>query len=118
MLPFYVAPNLTSKEMAEGYPWDFAIADADNWIKDLSKVNRRKALLHPTSVWQVYSPVRPAVPSKMISSDNPPQALNGFVVDYDMKATLEEVLSYIEQTPQNLWPNFLEQTLSDKWRLV
>ncbi len=117
-IPFLVAPNLVGEELREAYPWDFIVPEADNWPKKLAKPARRKALLQKDALWNCYTAVRGFAPNLLISKTNPPAALRGIVVDYDMVTDIDTICGHINQTPEQLHPNFVEITLSGNVRLV
>lgn len=100
------------------YPWDFNISEEDNWPKKMNKVKRRIALLQKTAVWNCYTPVRGFAKNLLVSKTNPAAALRGLAYDYDTVMSVETVLGFIEQMPEHLRPNFIEQSLSGKIRLV
>lgn len=117
-LPFFLAPNLVETSLVEGNPWDFNISDDDNWPKKLTKVNRRLSLLKPDALWNCYTAVRAFAPNLLVSKTNPPAALRGLVVDYDTVTDVDAVCGYLDQMPENIRPNFIEVSLSNKIRLV
>lgn len=118
LLPFFVAPNLVETSLVEGKPWDFLIAEEDNWPKKLPKAKRRSSLLQPDAVWNVYTAVRGYAKNLLVSKSNPPAGLRGLVADYDMVTSVDEVCKYLDQIPENIHPNFIEVSLGNKIRLV
>lgn len=116
MMNFYVAKNLTEMALEEGKPWEFIVEN--NPFKGMAKDKRRLALLKPKTEWNVYTAVRGMAATQRISKTNPPVALRGIVVDYDMQSNIDVVMGYVNQLPESVRPNFIEVTLGGKIRLV
>jgi hypothetical protein len=118
-LDFFTADNLRAKDISESAPWEFnpepAALDA---LKKMQKDARRKLMVDPETKWNVYTAVKGWAGNQRISNTNPPVALHGVVVDYDMISSRETVLGYINQMPEEQRPNYIEVSLSDKIRLV
>lgn len=117
-LPFFVAENLTQSVLAEGAPWNYLISREQNWPKKLPKPERRKAMLQPDAIWNVYTACRGASPTQLISKNNPCAGLRGLVADYDAVSDVDTVCKYLDQMPAKLRPTFIEISLGDKIRLI
>ena len=118
MLQFFAAKNQIDPGLVEVAPWEFNPAAADlARLKGLPKLNRRAVLSRPSTVWQVYTAVRTGTGS-VVSNESPPVAVRGFVVDYDHVVAPEVVFSLVNKLPEEYQPQYIEQSLGDKWRLV
>lgn len=105
--------------MKQGAPWDFNPAPEvlQQW-RTINKNTRRERMAVKNTNWNVYSAVGGAAPNLRVSSDNPPAALRGIVVDYDMVQSVESIVELLKQLEPTYLPNFIEVTLSKKARLV
>lgn len=117
-LKFLCAANLTEKTLIEGEPWNFLVPSDTNPMKKLQKTERRLVMLKPTTAWNVYTSVKGVNPSARISKENPPQQANGYVADYDMVSSPDDVMKYVNQGTEIKRPNFIEISLSGKIRLI
>ncbi len=118
-LPFYTADNLSAPTLVESAPWEFCL-DAENLaqVRAMPKPARRKWVAKLDTKWNVYTPIRAHASNMRCATGNPPFALRGIVCDYDAKSNIDEIVGHIDQMPDNLKPNFLEVSLSQKARLV
>lgn len=117
--PFFVSKNLRCPEIAPGNPWDFAPdAPALEAVRGMPKLRRRQWSLDPDTEWNVYSAIRGIAPNLRISGSNPAAGCVGLVADYDMKSSLDNILSYLNQIKPEFVPNFIEVSLGRKARLV
>jgi hypothetical protein len=119
MIQFFTAKNLAAKALVPGNPWEFAPGDGavEKWRK-YPKAARRKRLLDPTTVWNVYSAVRGLNPTARISQENPPVGVSGLAVDYDMVSDIDTVMGFIRQLPEEQQPTYIEISLGKKIRLI
>lgn len=118
-MKFFTAPNLAATELTEGEPWEFHPDESDlSAFRRMPKVLRRQKLLLPTTGWNVYTPVRAIDARGIVSKDNPPVSVRGFVADYDAVQGLDAVVGLVNQIPEPLQPTYLETTLGGKCRLV
>jgi len=115
-MKFFIAPNLATTDVTESEPWNFS-ADSTH-LRSIPKTRRRELLKLPTTQWQVYSPVRGVHSGVIVSTDNPPAAVRGFVADYDAQQSVESICQLIEQIAPAFRPTYLESTLGGKARLV
>lgn len=114
-----VAPNLVAKELTEGKPWEFLVAETP--LRTMKKDKRRVLLLSEKTDWQVYSAVRGLAPNLRVSKTNPPVALLGLPVDYDSATPIEQaeaaVIAHFKGHEDQM-PACMEKTLGGKIRLV
>lgn len=118
MLPFICAKNLSEKVLFEDFPWEFSVPEEQNPFRKLPKARRRAMMLRPTTEWNIYSAFKGISPTERISKTNPPGWAHGLTVDYDMVASIETVIGFLNQMSEKRRPNFIEKTLSGKIRLV
>ena len=106
--------------MSEAAPWDFAPTEEGlEIVRAKKKEDRRKWLITAGTVWNVYSAVCGELRNTRVNAiENPPRALRGLVVDYDVVMDLQMVVDLVNQMPEKFQPQFLEITLSKKARLV
>lgn len=114
----YVAPNLATTSVTEGEPWGFLVPDSDNYLKQWDKKKRRAYVATDACSWQVYSPVAGLNPGEIVSDVNPASVQTGFVVDYDTVISPDEAEKIFMQQPAGKRPTEVEQTLSNKLRLM
>lgn len=119
LLQFFCSPNLREPVLTEAYPWDFCPDDAARQpVAAMPKAARQEFMSRNSTQWNIYSTVRAAVPGERASKVNPPAALRGLAVDYDMRTTVEAVVGYLNQVNEKFLPNFIEVSLSKRIRLV
>jgi len=111
-LKFFVGENLAINDVAEAWPWDFKPDKAE------LKAQRRKCINDRSQRWNVYTAVRGVCRQLRISKTNPPAALRGLIVDYDMMMDMDTIVKFVGQMPPALAPNFVEISLGGKVRLV
>jgi hypothetical protein len=112
MLNFFVSPNIVDKTMTEGAPWDFApTEEALEIVRAKKKEDRRKWMITPGTVWQVYSAVCGEIRTARVNAiENPPRALRGLSVDYDSVVDVDYAVKLINAMPEKFQPQFLEIT--------
>jgi hypothetical protein len=120
MLNFFVSPNIVDKTMTEGAPWDFQpTAEALEIVRAKKKEDRRKWMITPGTVWQVYSAVCGEIRTARVNAiENPPRALRGLSVDYDSVVDVDYAVKLVNAMPEKFQPQFLEITIGKKARLV
>lgn len=119
LLPLFVTDNVSKLEINLGIPWEF-LPDPDlaGKLTSLSKTQRRELLKKPSTHWSVYSTIGGEVRNQIIGKDNPPAVVHGIAIDYDRKHTPEEMEDLIKsELPENLWPSYIEISLSGNSRL-
>jgi hypothetical protein len=119
LLDFYAAESTNAERLEPSQPWNW-ILDAGRLetVRSWSKEQRRIKLSSRGASWNVYTAFKDLAPSLRVSQGNPVVAMHGVVIDYDSKSTKEEVLAHLKELPESCLPQFLEQTLSCKWRVV
>lgn len=117
-LPFFCAANLVDPTLAPGVPWEFLKDEKDNWLKKMSKPQRRKALLDVRTRWNVYSAIRGQVATLRVSTDNPAREVNALVCDYDMPIDIAQACANVNGVAPGRRPSWLEVSLSGKARLI
>lgn len=118
MPSFFGAKNLVDSKFVETEPWAWMPPDeALQRVRSMPKVNRRALMSQTSTVWQVYTPVRTSLGS-YVTNDSPPVAIRGWVADYDVQVPKDAVEKMLEQIPVGYRPQWVEQTLGMKWRLV
>lgn len=122
---FFALKNLSSQALERlAAPWDFKPEPQDAIPEEckIDKKARDSWINMPSTKWCVYTAHEAVNPNMRISkarSDgdgNPVLACWALVMDYDAKATLEEVKRFMENLPFK--PNWVERTLSGHWRFV
>lgn len=106
--------------MVEGYPWDFApTPEALEIVRAKKKEDRRKWMITPGTIWQVYSAVCGEIRTARVNAiENPPRALRGLAVDYDAAVDVDYAVKLVNAMPEKFQPQFLEITIGKKARLV
>lgn len=119
MLKFLNTDNLTTGHMHEAEPWDYQPKPGVlEKLKALPK-NERRAFVSQPGSWNIYSAVCGISPNARVSKENPPGAVRGLVVDYDLPTSQGEVLKLLSKIKQpEFYPNFIERSLSDNIRLI
>jgi hypothetical protein len=68
--------------------------------------------------WLIYSPVRGTVATGYVEQANPAAGVRGMVLDYDVPLVEEHLVTVLNKMPDELVPQYVEQTLSGNFRLV
>lgn len=120
MLQFIIHEAHASKKPGRmGFPWEFR--PSDQALAEMRAVPKktRNEVIEERGDWQVYSPVLGALPGAPVSKTNPPAALNGLCVDYDLPFAGDQLsASLAKQSPEGRKPAFIEISLSGNFRLV
>lgn len=116
--PLFVQPNLTVPLLTRGCPWNYHNPKGRLALQAMPKEKRRRAMLVPTADWNVYTGFRGFAANQRIAKDNPPTVQHALVIDYDSVQPIPTVLSFLAEVPYWQLPNFIEESLSNKIRLV
>jgi len=118
-IPFFCGPNLVETQLHEEAPWAFLPDQCQlQHLRNLPKTVRSLEMRKLTTRWSTYSTVGGMCRLLRVGKNNPPTFLRGLVADYDTKASLDELKSYIDQNSAEYAPNFVEVSLGMKARFV
>jgi hypothetical protein len=116
-MEFFGFRDLRSSEATLVAPWNWRpTAGQRHGVANAPKSGRPLAMVKHG--WLVYSPVRGTVSTAYVEPSNPAAGVRGMVLDYDVTLIKQHLEKALAKVPEDLTPQFVEQTLSGHFRLV